>query len=207
MAGSEFSFGDIAPRSKPKESFAQSYARESEASATLDDTALLQAIERGEQSAITTLFDRYSRLVYAVTLRVLRDPVATEDVLHDIFAQVWRKPENFSAAAESLGGWLAVLARNRSIDILRRNTPSEITENTAVVPPFHATNEQEREALLERAHTSLQKLPAEQKKVLEMAFFDGLAHAEIAELTGSPLNAVKARIRTGLLYMRKAVQA
>src|ERR1700728_2133190 len=87
---------------------------------TEDDAALLALVRTGDEPAMATLFDRYSKVVYSVALRVLRDPAAAEDVLQDIFMQIWRKPDSFVSSRGSLAGWLAVIARNRSIDSLRR---------------------------------------------------------------------------------------
>jgi RNA polymerase sigma-70 factor (ECF subfamily) len=81
---------------------------------TADDNLLLSRIQRGDESAMATLFDRYSAVIYSVALRVLRDPAAAEDVLQDIFMQIWRKPDSFVPSRGSLTGWLAVVARNRS---------------------------------------------------------------------------------------------
>src|SRR5579875_3388520 len=89
-----------------------------------DDFALLEATGRGDEAAMATLFDRYSRIVYSVSLRVLREPSLAEDVLQEIFMQIWRSPAKFLPSRGSLGGWLAVVARNRSIDHLRRRRPT-----------------------------------------------------------------------------------
>jgi RNA polymerase sigma-70 factor (ECF subfamily) len=172
-----------------------------------DDTELLAGIERGEDRAMATLYDRYSRIVYSVALRVLRDPAAAEDVLQEIFMQIWRSPESFVAARGSLGGWLSVVARNRSIDSLRRKRPSEQVEEMALASPFDLADDSERNLLMEKARAAVVLLPAEQRKTLEMAFFDGLTHTEIAEMTGDPLGTVKTRIRSGLSTLRKAFQA
>ena len=90
-----------------------------------DDAALLALVQRGDEGAMASLFDRYSKIVYSVALRVLRDPASAEDVLQEVFMQIWRNPSGFVATRGSLGGWLAVVARNRSIDALRRKRPSE----------------------------------------------------------------------------------
>ncbi|WP_041593136.1 sigma-70 family RNA polymerase sigma factor [Terriglobus roseus] len=172
-----------------------------------DDGILLRAIQRGDEGAMATIFDRYSRVVYSVALRVLRDPAAAEDVLQDIFMQIWRKPESFVSTRGSLGGWLAVVARNRSIDSLRRRKPSDSVEDIVLASPFNLAEDSERTVMMERARGVITGLPAEQRKVIEMAFFDGLTHSEIAELTGDPLGTVKTRIRSALLVLRKAMQA
>ena len=156
---------------------------------------------------MAVVFDRYSRVVYSVSLRVLRDPAAAEDVLQDIFMQIWRKPESFLPTRGSLGGWLAVVARNRSIDVIRRRKPQDSVEDIALASPFNLAEESERTILMQRARGAILQIQPEQRKVVEMAFFDGLTHAEIAELTGDPLGTVKTRIRTGLLSLRKAMTA
>lgn len=118
--------------------------------------------------------------------------------------QVWRNPGSFLATKGSLGGWLAVVARNRSIDSLRRRRPTDQVEEVALASPFNLAEEAERNNLMERARAAIVHLPAEQRKMLEMAFFDGLTHTEIAEMTGDPLGTVKTRIRSALLTLRKA---
>ncbi len=156
---------------------------------------------------MASLFDRYSKVVYSVALRVLRDPASAEDVLQEIFMQVWRSPESFTATRGSLGGWLAVVSRNRSIDALRRRRPTEQVEEFALASPYNLADEAERNSLIEKARGVMVSLPLEQRKTLEMAFFDGLTHSEIAEMTGDPLGTVKTRIRSALLSLRKAFQA
>ncbi len=172
-----------------------------------EDAALLDRVRRGDEAAMTILFDRYSKIVYSVGLRVLRDPAAAEDVLQEIFMQVWRSPGLFLETKGSLGGWLAVVARNRSIDTLRRRRPTDQVEEVALASPFNLAEEAERNNMMERARAAIVHLPAEQRKTLEMAFFDGLTHTEIAEMTGDPLGTVKTRIRSALLTLRKAFSA
>jgi len=170
-----------------------------------DDAALL-ALLSGDQSAMTVLYDRYSMLVYSVALRVLREPAAAEDVIQDVFMQLWRSPESFTAVRGNLGSWLAVVARNRSIDVLRRRRPSTTIDDIPLAAPGNLADEAEQKTLMERARAGIQALPREQRKTLEMAFFDGLTHSEIADMTGAPLGTVKTRIRTALLSLRKAFQ-
>jgi len=155
---------------------------------------------------MASLFDRYSKVVYSVALRVLRDPASAEDILQEIFMQVWRNPDSFTAARGSLGGWLAVVSRNRSIDALRRKRPTDSVDDIVLASSYNLAAEAERNSLMERARGVITQLPTEQRKTLEMAFFDGLTHSEIAEMTGDPLGTVKTRIRSALLTLRKAFQ-
>jgi RNA polymerase sigma-70 factor (ECF subfamily) len=171
-----------------------------------DDQSLLALVRKGDEQAMAALFDRYSKVVYSVALRVLRDPAAAEDVLQEIFMQVWRNPGSFTSTRGSLGGWLAVVARNRSIDTLRRRRPTDSVDDVVLASSSNIAVEAERNSLMERARSVIATLPGEQRKTLEMAFFDGLTHSEIAELTGDPLGTVKTRIRSALLTLRKAFQ-
>ncbi|HEY4379576.1 MAG TPA: sigma-70 family RNA polymerase sigma factor [Acidobacteriaceae bacterium] len=172
-----------------------------------DDSSLLALVQSGNEHAMASLFDRYSRVVYSVALRVLRDPASAEDVLQEVFMQIWRNPGSFTAARGSLGGWLSIVARNRSIDLLRRKRPTVDADDIPLASSFNLADEAERNSLMERARGVIYKLPTEQRKTLEMAFFDGLTHSEIAEMTGDPLGTVKTRIRSGLLTLRKAFQS
>jgi RNA polymerase sigma-70 factor (ECF subfamily) len=169
-----------------------------------EDAELLARVIRGDERAMAVLFDRYSKIVYSVSLRVLRDTASAEDVMQEIFMQIWRNPNSFVATKGSLGGWLSVVSRNRSIDLLRRKKPSEQVEELNLASAFDLADDSERNLLMERARAAVVKLPPEQRKTLEMAFFDGLTHSEIAEMTGDPLGTVKTRIRSALLTLRKA---
>jgi RNA polymerase sigma-70 factor (ECF subfamily) len=172
-----------------------------------DDATLLTLVQRGDENAMASLFDRYSKIVYSVALRVLRDPSSAEDVLQEVFMQIWRKPDGFVATRGSLGGWLAVVSRNRSIDALRRKRPTESVDEMALASNYNLADEAERNSMMEKARGVIHQLPMEQRKTLEMAFFDGLTHTEIAEMTGDPLGTVKTRIRSALTTLRKAFTA
>ena len=156
---------------------------------------------------MASIFDRYSKVVYSVALRVLRDPSAAEDVLQEIFMQIWRNPDGFVATRGSLGGWLAVVSRNRSIDALRRRRPADNIDEMPLASSYNLASEAETHSMMEKARLVIHQLPPEQRKTIEMAFFDGLTHSEIAEMTGDPLGTVKTRIRSALITLRKAFQA
>ena len=121
--------------------------------------------------------------------------------------QIWRNPDGFVATRGSLGGWLAVVSRNRSIDALRRKRPMESVDDMSLPANCNLADEAERNSMMEKARGVIYKLPVEQRKTLEMAFFDGLTHSEIAEMTGDPLGTVKTRIRSALTTLRKAFTA
>jgi RNA polymerase sigma-70 factor (ECF subfamily) len=172
-----------------------------------EDAALLTQIEQGDRQAMAALFDRYSRVVYSVALRVLKDTGQAEDVMQDIFIQVWKKPGAFVSGRGSLGAWLVVVARNRAIDALRRRRPTDSVEDIVLSSSTDLASEAERNTLMERVRHYLDQLPPEQRKSVEMAYFEGLSHSEIAEKTGDPLGTVKTRIRLALITLRKAMQS
>jgi len=172
-----------------------------------NDATLLALVRRGDEHAMASLYDRYSKIVYSVALRVLRDPASAEDVLQEVFLHLWRSPEKFVAIRGSLGGWLTVVTRNRSIDALRRKKPSTTIDDLSLASQYDLAVEAERNTMAEKARAVIFRLPAEQRKTLEMAFFDGLTHSEIAEMTGDPLGTVKTRIRSALTTLRKAFLA
>ncbi len=168
------------------------------------DSSLLEMVQQGHEQAMARLFERHSRLVYSVALRVLRDPAAAEDVLQEIFMQIWRTPTSFIEARGSLGGWLAVVSRNRSIDLLRRKRPTESVEDVPLASPYDLAKVAEQNLMLERVRLLVAELPDEQRKALEMAFFEGLTHSEIAKKTECPLGTVKTRIRSAVQTLGKA---
>ncbi|PYV95321.1 MAG: RNA polymerase subunit sigma-24 [Acidobacteria bacterium] len=152
------------------------------------------------------LYDRYSGIVYSVALRVLGDTGAAEDVLQEVFMQLWRNPGVFDSSRGNLGPWLAVIARNRAIDGLRKRRPeTDIADVVVSVEPDLAS-ETERGRAMHKVRSVLGSMPARQRSALEMAYFEGLSHSEIASKTGEPLGTVKTRIRGGLMMLRKAFQ-
>jgi RNA polymerase sigma-70 factor (ECF subfamily) len=156
---------------------------------------------------MATLYDRYSSVVYAVSLRVLGDTGAAEDVLQEVFMQLWRNPGAFDASRGNLGAWLAVIARNRAIDGLRKRRPeTDIADVVVSVEPDMAGDAERRRAM-EKVRGTLGGMPAAQRSALEMAYFEGLTHTEIATKTGEPLGTIKTRIRAGLIALRKALEA
>jgi RNA polymerase sigma-70 factor (ECF subfamily) len=169
------------------------------------DLALVGAIRSGDQGAMAELYDRYSSLVYAVALRLLQDTGAAEDVLQDIFMQLWRKPRAFDASRGNMAAWLAVITRNRAIDALRRRRPQDDIEDVIVSVDPDLASVAERSRAMEKVRGALQAMPPAQRAALELAYFEGLSHSEIAEKTGEPLGTIKTRIRTGLLSLRRVL--
>lgn len=172
----------------------------------VNDASLVAAIRRGNQEAMAELYDRYSSVVYAVALRVLGETGAAEDVLQEVFMQLWRNPGAFDAGRGNLAPWLAVITRNRAVDVLRKRWPqSELEETTLSVDPDLAA-EADRGRVSQRVRAALSEMPTQQRRALEMAYFEGYSHSEISSKTGEPLGTVKTRIRNGLFLLRKAVE-
>ncbi len=174
---------------------------------TVDDTALLTRVGQRDENAMEDLFRRYSGVVYSVALRVLHDSGQAEDVLQEVFLQLWRNPEAFVQQRGSLGGWLVVVARNRAIDLLRRRKPSDSVDDVVLASSVNVAEEAERNTTMEKVRQVIAGLPEEQRKALELAYFEGLSHTEIASRTGDPLGTVKTRIRQALISLRKAFPA
>ncbi len=170
------------------------------------DFALLSAIRSGDEKAIAELYDRYSAVVYSVALRVLGDTGRAEDILQEVFMQLWRNPGLFDSSRGNLAPWLAVIARNRAIDALRKRRPeSDIADVVVSVEPDMA-GDAERAIAMTKVREVLSGMPAAQRSALEMAYFEGLSHSEISSKTGEPLGTIKTRIRAGLLALRKAFE-
>ncbi len=167
-----------------------------------DDMRLVARIRAGDQSAMSELYDRYSSVVYGVALRVLQDAAGAEDVLQDIFLQLWRKPEAFDSSRGSLAAWLAVIARHRAIDRLRQRRPETDIEEVVIAGGADLRDETERSLVIEKVRAVMGEMNEDQRKALELAYFQGLTHTEIAEQTGEPLGTIKTRIRSGLQFLR-----
>jgi RNA polymerase sigma-70 factor (ECF subfamily) len=169
-----------------------------------DDAALISRLRAGDQSAMADLYDRYSGVIYGVALRVLANTTAAEDVVQEIFLQLWRNPQAFDSDRGRLAPWLAVIARNRAIDHLRKRPAEDDIEEMPISCGVDLESEASQKLAVEKVRGVLTQLPQDQRKALEMAYFEGMTHSEIAGKTGEPLGTIKTRIRTGLLALRKA---
>ena len=166
---------------------------------------LLQRIRRGDETAMAELYDRFSAVVFSAALRVLGESSQAEDVLQEVFLQLWRNPSAFDANRGSLAAWLAVIARHRAIDHLRRRRPEADFEEVVLSVDPALDKQAARNEAIGRIRGVLASMPDEQRAAVEMAFFEGLTHTEIAEKTGEPLGTIKTRIRSALIAIRKAL--
>jgi len=179
---------------------------QSSAGELISDWSLLERVIRKDESALSALYDRYSGLVYSEAKRILRDTGAAEEILQDLFYQIWRAAERFDAARGSLAGWLLVAARNRAISRLRRKTgkTEELDEN-AVSLRIDLESATAQNLLLDKVRAVMGSLPEGQRQALEFAYFEGMSHTEIAEKTGQPLGTVKTRIRSAMETLKQVL--
>jgi RNA polymerase sigma-70 factor, ECF subfamily len=172
----------------------------------VSDWSLLERVVRKDELALSALYDRYSGLVFSEVKRILRDTGAAEEILQDLFYQIWKTAERFDAARGSLGGWLLVAARNRAISRLRRKTgKTEVLDENDVSLQANLESTAAQNLLLEKVRAVMGSLPEGQRQALEYAYFEGMSHTEIAEKTGQPLGTVKTRIRSAMETLKQVL--
>jgi RNA polymerase sigma-70 factor (ECF subfamily) len=171
------------------------------------DLACLRNVQAGEPRALADLFDRYTPLLYPVALRILRSPTDAEDAVQDAWVQVWKRSMTYDPRRGTVAAWLLTMARTRALDRYRSKASrgraeSQVDLEPKTLPPEPATDAV-RSELRERVHQALNELPAQQRQVLEVAYFEGLTQSEIAERLGAPLGTVKSWTRQGLMRLRE----
>jgi RNA polymerase sigma-70 factor (ECF subfamily) len=176
------------------------------------DPDLVIQLAAGSQEALAALYDRYGRLAYSVALRILGDPGRAEDAVQDAFLKIWTHASSFDARRGSLRTWLLASVRNRSIDYLRgrgahERQELELQPALAEVGP---RSDPWREVSLSLERTAVREamssLPAEQRQAVELAYFAGYSHREIADMTSVPLSTVKGRMRLALEKLSSYLQ-
>jgi RNA polymerase sigma-70 factor (ECF subfamily) len=176
------------------------------------DSALVERIMAADEGALAALYDRYAGMLYAMLVRILKDTSAAEEVLQDLFLQLWRGAARFDASRGSLAGWLLVIGRNRALSRLRGRDRREIQDDPegfsieSVPSPGNLENEAARAQLMERLRGAMAALPAEQRVAVELAYFEGMTQTEIAERTGSPLGTVKSRVRAAMQTLKQVFE-
>jgi RNA polymerase sigma-70 factor, ECF subfamily len=170
-----------------------------------DDISLIERIVARDERAVADLYDRHSRLLFGLILRIIRDRSEAEEVLQEVFVQLWNKADTYNVALGSPAAWLVRVARNRAIDRLRANTVriravESVPGPAAVESPEAAAAATEQQRAIGRA---LETLPLEQRVLIEQAYFLGLTQSELADRFKLPLGTVKTRIRTGMIALRQ----
>ncbi len=174
------------------------------------EAELLSAVARGDERAFAVIYDRYSSILFGLLLRIVRDRPEAEDVLQDVFLQIWQQAVNFDPARGRAFTWLVTLARSRAIDRLRSRDARERTANAAAQEAVEevgdALSDAVRAEQSEVVRGALAAIPEEQRRALMLAYFEGLSQTEIAERTGQPLGTVKTRMRAGLHKLRELLR-
>jgi RNA polymerase sigma-70 factor, ECF subfamily len=180
-----------------------------------EHAALLAAMARGDKAALARLYDLLAKPLYSLAFRVLNDAGESQDVVQDVFLQMWHKAATYDTSRGSVFAWAATLTRNRAIDRvrMRRRRAELLAESAPDLQPAAVGNDTDSAGSLwlrEKAgavRTALTALAPDQQKAIELAFFSGLTQQEIAARLNEPLGTIKARIRRGLLKLREILPA
>jgi RNA polymerase sigma-70 factor, ECF subfamily len=162
---------------------------------------LLRRLAEGDAQALGAFYDAYAGLVNGLALRILRDQSEAEDVVQEVFVQAWRQAGRFDPARGTPEAWLCTIARTRSLDRLRRRAARR--EDPGDAAPAPTGQPRTEEALAVRA--ALEGLSPDQRRALELAYYEGLTQSEIAHRLGEPLGTIKTRIRTAMLRLRETL--
>ena len=174
----------------------------------LADEDLIYLAEGGNTQAFAALYDRHSRAAYSLAYRMMGERQAAEDLVQEAFLKVWRAAGSYRVERASVRTWILSILNNRGIDELRssasrRRTQDKVEAQTSTSQPSEAFTQTWRNSQRAQVREALRGLPPEQLKVLELAYFSGYTHKEIAELLGVPLGTVKGRMRLGLQKIRE----
>jgi len=177
------------------------------------DTALIQRLLQNDASAFESLYDRHSHLVYSLVVRILQQAAMAEEVVQDVFLQLWRNTAQYDASRGPFVPWLVALARNRALDALRlkserqRRREDQVEELPSIVAAPQYEREIDEKRRIERVRALMGELNPRQKRAIELAYFEGLSHTEIAAAMEEPLGTVKTWIRDGLMRLKEGLQA
>jgi RNA polymerase sigma-70 factor, ECF subfamily len=174
---------------------------------------LINRIAEGDDSAFDALYERFSRSLYGMAYRMMNDPKEAEDVLQEGFTYIWRKAATYDPNRSSPFAWAVMIMRNKAIDRLRvRQRLEKLREKVTAEESLYQEKDEasaNEPTLRERGvlvRSALQQIPQEQRQALELSFFGGLTHEQIAERLDTPLGTIKARIRRGLLRLRDCLE-
>ena len=178
----------------------------------LADEELLSRAADGAREVMAILFDRYQGSMYALALRISRDPALAQDAVQDAFLGIWRNASRFDAERASARSWMLAIAHHRAVDAVRRRRPAATLDTAAsslplalIVPDIWTEVRQRLDAA--EVREALGRIPQVQREAIELAYFGGLTQREIAERTDTPIGTVKSRVRLGLLALRAELEA
>jgi RNA polymerase sigma-70 factor, ECF subfamily len=175
------------------------------------DEAIVERIANGDRAAMAELYDRYVHAVFSLAYRIVTLPADAEDVVQEVFTQAWRQAVRYDATRATAAGWLLNITRTRAIDRVRANrTRQRVSGSDDQIESAPATNEDQEQRAIDgeraaRVRAALASLGQAQRKAIELAYFGGLSHGEIAAKLQEPLGTIKTRIRSGLLKLREAL--
>lgn len=174
--------------------------------ATTEDAELLRRASNGDAAAVMQLYDRHAGVVLALAVRILGGRDEAEEVVQESFVKVWQEAATYDAGRAGFRAWICTIARNRSLDLLRRRG-SAMRARPQLREPDRGVEAAAPEVGADgtRARAVLATLPAPQREAIELAYFEGLTHSEIAKKTGTPLGTVKTRILDGMRKLRDAL--
>jgi RNA polymerase sigma-70 factor, ECF subfamily len=174
-----------------------------------DDQALIDRIVLGDEAALRELYELLAPRAFAIALKVLRDPAEAEEVLQDTFLEVWRSATRFDPARAAPDRWIATMVRTRAIDLLRKRSSRDrmLSSAAQVTAPKRPSPEDllASAQLGRRVRQALADLPNEQRRALELAYFEGLSQSEIATTTATPLGTVKTRMRLAMIKLAETL--
>jgi RNA polymerase sigma-70 factor (ECF subfamily) len=178
----------------------------------LADEDLISLVQSGDTEAFAGLYDRHGRSAYSLAYRMMGDRQAAEDLVQDSFIKIWRSATSYRAERGSVRTWILSITHNRGIDHIRstssrRRTQERVEMTTETTQPSEAFSETWRNSQRSQVQQALKTLPDEQLKILELAYFSGYTHAEIAEMLDIPLGTVKGRMRLGMKKIKSFFDA
>lgn len=177
-----------------------------------DEILLIARIAEKDESALSILYDRYAPLLCGLALKILNSVEEAEEVVLDVFSQVWKTASYYDVTRGRVDTWLFMLTRSRALDRLRKmQTLNKVKKATQEVAVFHSPDKPTEYVLIRQRRDqvlqALRQLPQEQRQVLELVYYKGLTHKEIAELTGISLGTIKTRIRLGIEKLRQSLKS
>jgi RNA polymerase sigma-70 factor, ECF subfamily len=177
------------------------------------DDELIERLKHGDLAALDDIYTRYARPVYSLALRILGNTADAEEVTQDVFERVWRHARSFDRGRGQFGSWLLGVTHHVAIDAVRKRQrrPQAVTVDDADRPldspaPDDVSETTLRNLQAEQIRRALRSLPASQQQAIELAYFNGMSHLEIAAALGDPLGTIKARIRRGMQRLRLALE-
>jgi RNA polymerase sigma-70 factor (ECF subfamily) len=178
----------------------------------LADEDLISLVESGDTEALAGLYDRHGRSAYSLAYRMMGDRQAAEDLVQDSFIKIWRSAKSYRAERGSVRTWILSITHNRGIDHIRstasrRRTQDRVEMTAETTQQSEAFSETWRNSQRRLVQQALKTLPDEQLKILELAYFSGYTHAEIAEMLDLPLGTVKGRMRLGMKKIKSFFDA